>query len=208
MDKTLLVDRDIRIGRDIIGILTAASLSVDDAFWAYMPQVEEWRLVLSSPIVKKLGVRDSHLKMSNALHKSPLLNEIPLNRISLYAPDDDVIRRLETLEKYRYEGALEVIKTDRKDGSPDFLVFFAPYRGSGDTPQLSLNGESRLQEFLRDEVGISERRIQQAFSELDTRGSYSFENLDLTASRLRGIGLSHPFHPRRIYRKHHPEHTI
>lgn len=199
MDKAILVDRDVRIGRDVIGLLTAADLSVDDAFWAYMPQVEEWRLVLSSPTVKELGVRNSYLKMSNALHKSPLLEEIPLSRISLFAPDDDVIERLNALEKYRYEGAIEIIKSDRKNGSPIFLIFFAPHKGQGGAVELS--GKSELEEFLRDQIGISDSDLQTALRNLDTRGSYSFENLRLTTTKLRKIGLLHPLHPQRVYRK-------
>lgn len=37
MDKAALVDKDLRIGRDIIGLLAAANLAVDEAFWAYVP---------------------------------------------------------------------------------------------------------------------------------------------------------------------------
>ncbi len=202
MDKAILVDRDVRIGRDVIGLLTAADLSVDDAFWAYMPQVEEWRLVLSSPRVKELGVRNSYLKMSNALHKSPLLEEIPLSRISLFAPDDDVIERLNALEKYRYEGAIEIIKSDRKNGSAIFQVFFAPYKGpGGGVPSIELSGKSELEEFLRDQIGISDSDLRTAVSDLDRRGSYSFENLRLTTTKLRKIGLLHPLHPQRVCRK-------
>ncbi len=199
MDKATLVDKDLRIGRDVIGLLRAADLSVDDAFWAYMPQVEEWRLVLSSPRVKELGVRNSYLKMSNALHKSPLWEEIPVSRISLFAPDDDVIERLRGLEKHRYEGALEIIKSDRKDGSPAFLVFFAPYKGQGGA--VELKGKSKLEEFLRDQIGISDSNLETAFRDLDARGSYGFENLRLTTAKLRKLGLLHPLHPQRVYRK-------
>jgi len=199
MDKATLVDKDLRIGRDVIGLLRAADLFVDDAFWAYMPQVEEWRLVLSSPRVKELGVRNSYLKMSNALHKSPLWEEIPVSRISLFAPDDDVIERLRGLEKHRYEGAIEVIKSDRKNGSPIFLVFFAPNKGQGGA--VELKGESKLEEFLRDQIGISDPDVQAALRILDARGSYSFENLQLTTTKLRKIGLLHPLHPQRVYRR-------
>ncbi len=64
MDNAELVDKDLRIGRDIIGLLAAANLAIDDAFCAYVPQVEEWRLVLSSPAVKTLGVHDSSSRRS------------------------------------------------------------------------------------------------------------------------------------------------
>ena len=44
MDKATLVEKDVRIGNDIMGLLAAADIPVDDAFWAYVPQIEEWRL--------------------------------------------------------------------------------------------------------------------------------------------------------------------
>lgn len=202
MDTAALVDRDVRIGRDVIGLLTAADLSVDDAFWAYVPQVEEWRLVLSSPMVKKLGVRNSYLKMSNALHKSPLLDQIPLSRISLLAPDDDVIDRLKTLEKYRYEGALHIVRVIRSNKSPLFHITFAPYKSPGGAvPAISLDGDSELACYLHEEIGIEKYEAQKAIRELETRGSYSFSNVQLTTPQLRKLGLLHPLHSQRVYRR-------
>lgn len=202
MDKTTLVETDVRIGNDIIGLLAAADIPVDDAFWAYVPQIEEWRLVLSSPKVKSLGVRDSYLAMSNALHKSPLLDEIPLRRISLLAPDDDLIEKLSGLDKYRYEGALDIIRSDRKNGFGAFLVFFAPYKSrGGEVPTIELNGKSALEDFLRHKIGIQDSEVQAALRVLGARGSYSFENLQLTTAKLRKIGLLHPLHPQRLHRK-------
>ena len=200
MDQAALVEEDLRIGRDVIGLLAAANLAVSDAFWAYVPQAEEWRLVLSSPAVKTLGVQDSYSRMSNALHKSPLWEEIPLRRISLFAPDEDVIQRLRALEKYRYEGALEVIRNDGKNGRPTFLLFFVPYKGSGGgVPTVALDEKSKLEEFLCDQIGIDDLDLQTALRALESRGSYTFENLHLTTTKLRKVGLLHPLHPRTVY---------
>ena len=202
MDKATLVEKDVRIGNDIIGLLAAADIPVDDAFWAYVPQIEEWRLVLSSPKVKSLGVRNSYLAMSNALHKSPLLDEIPLRRISLLAPDDDLINTLKGLDNYRYEGALDIIRSDRKNGFGVFQVFFAPYRGrGGGVPTIELRGKPELEDFLRRKIGIGNSDVQLALRVLDARGSYSFENLQLSTAKLREIGLLHPLHSRKVHRR-------
>lgn len=158
--------------------------------------------MLSSRRVKELGVRNSYLKLSHALHKSPLLDEIPLSRISLFAPDDDVIKKLKTLEKYRYEGALEIVRSDRKNGFRNFLVFFVPYKiAGGEAPAISLNGDAKLEEFLRREIGVDERALQLALNDLDARGSYTFEDLRLTTTKLRKVGLLPPLHSRRAYSK-------
>ncbi len=201
MDKATLVDKDLRIGNDVIGLLAAADIPVDDAFWAYVPQLDEWRLVLSSLKVKKLGVRNSYLAMSKALHRSPLLDEIPLRRISLLAPDDDLIEQLKGLDKHRYEGALDIIRSNGKNKPQVFLVFFAPYRGGGAVPTVELNGKAQLESFLRDRVRIRDSEVQAALRDLDTRGSYSFENLQLGTADLRRLGLVDPRPPHRVSQK-------
>jgi len=193
MDKTTLVDKDVRIGSDIIALLTAAGIPVDNAFWIYAPQIDEWRLILASPKVKSLGVRDSYLAMSNVLHGSPLLKEIPLRRISLLSPDDEAVRRMRDLENYDYEGALRVVRFSRANRPPSFHVTFAPYKGPGGAvPSIAFDGNSELEKFLRAQIGIEEDDVRAALRSLEMRGSYSFPNVQLTRAQLRRLRLLPP----------------
>ena len=200
MDKAALVEKDLRVGRDILGLLTAAGIPVDEAFWVYDTQAQDWRLVLSSPKVSELGERQSYLQMLKLLHRSPLVKKLKpaLVRFSVFAPGDEEIKRLRALENYRYEGALEIIRSDPKNGHPFFSVFFAPYRGGGSVKTVELRGEAKLENFLRDEAGIFESDVKRALGELAAHGSYSFENLQLSTAKLRKLDLLHPRVPRRV----------
>jgi len=49
MGKTLLVDGvDLEKGAEILRILDGAGLKISVALWVYLPEYEDWRLVLSS----------------------------------------------------------------------------------------------------------------------------------------------------------------
>ena len=48
MDKAALVSVDIERGRKVIEILDRAKLQPAVALWAYLPEYEDWRLVLSA----------------------------------------------------------------------------------------------------------------------------------------------------------------
>jgi hypothetical protein len=49
MDKTILVSGvDLDKGAEILRILDGAGLKINVALWVYLPEYEDWRLVLSS----------------------------------------------------------------------------------------------------------------------------------------------------------------
>ena len=193
MDQTALVEKDVQIGRDIIGLLTAAGIPIDDAFWAYAPEIAEWRLMLACPKVKTLGLQSCYMELSRVLHGSPLLREIPLQRISLVAPDDDMIQRLRRLENFTYEGALHIVRFTRGSRHFMFHVTFAPYRGPGGAiPSVAFKDETALRNFLQAHIGIDESDIQKTIRELQVRGSCSFPNVQLTTSQLRRYRLLPP----------------
>jgi len=47
MDKAALVDFDVKTGAEIVEILDRAKVRVSVALWAFLPEYEDWRLVLA-----------------------------------------------------------------------------------------------------------------------------------------------------------------
>ena len=195
MDQTTLVEKDIRIGNDIIGLLTAAGIPVVDAFWAYMPEIEEWRLILTSPKVRQIGVRNAYMALSRALHNSRLAEEIPLRRLSLLSPKDQLVRNIRTRLSYSYEGSLHIVQSSsatRRVGThtDTYMVTFAPHNAAGGAiPMVSLDGEVTLRRFLVDQAGVDAREADRAIEQVGLRGSFSFPNLKLNTSDLRRLRL-------------------
>jgi hypothetical protein len=204
MDQATLVEKDIRIGNDIIGLLTAAGIPVVDAFWAYMPEIEEWRLILTSPKVQQIGVRNAYLALSRALNNSRLVDEIPLRRLSLLSPKDQLVRNVRTRLSHSYEGSLHIVQsssaTRRAETYTDtYMVTFAPHIAAGGAiPMVSLDGKDTLRHFLVDQAGVDAQEADRAIEQLGRRGSFSFPKLRLNTSDLRRLRLlpSWPRHAR------------
>src|SRR5271165_6685838 len=60
MDKAALVDFDIKIGSDIVGILDKAKVRLNVALWAFLSDYEDWRLVLAGRPLDTLGLFDAY----------------------------------------------------------------------------------------------------------------------------------------------------
>lgn len=210
MDKAALVDEDVRRGHDVIALLASAGMPVNDAFWIYQTPIEEWRLVLASPWVDEKGIKTSYLALSNALHKSPMVRQLPIRRISLLSPTDPLVKTARSSVHrpdqtgtlyfrtynhdveglYWYSGALHVVRSEGRGGRPVYHITFAPYRGPGGAvPALEFAGDEALSQFLTDRVHIDADRVRSAIRELQVRGSYSFPEIQLQTKDLRRFGL-------------------
>lgn len=70
MVKTVLVSADLDVGAEILKILDGAKVTVSVALWAYLPEYEDWRLVLSSRQLDSAGIREAYTLINRALSKS------------------------------------------------------------------------------------------------------------------------------------------
>ena len=215
MDKTSLVERDVKLGNQIIAVITAAGISVEDALWVYYPQVEEWRLVLSTPLVDQKGPRDSYLQILNTIKKAGILEDLPLRRMATLSPRDPLLKNMRSAfglpgptgfrqgarignyvfdEAYIYGGSIHIVRdTPQRGQEPNFRVIFSPYSGPGGAvPSREFYGEALLSEFLRDELHIDPFLIGKILSELRIHGATSVPNVRVGTSELRRLRLLPP----------------
>ncbi len=75
MDKTALVSVDVERGAQILRILDDAGLNVKIALWSYLPEYEEWRLVLASRKFDNVGQFDAYGLLHTALEQAGLTLE-------------------------------------------------------------------------------------------------------------------------------------
>jgi hypothetical protein len=85
MDKAPLVDIDVKIGADIVGMLDRGKVRVNVALLAYLSEYEDWRLVLAGRKFDSLtgseGYRLVHDTLSEAgmrPSKTPTLMILPM----------------------------------------------------------------------------------------------------------------------------------
>jgi hypothetical protein len=94
MDGTALVDSDIEAGRRLIEALDKSPLRVDAALWLYHPDLEEWRLVIATPMVDDEGLKAAYTAVQSVLRSLEEPSPIMLDRISIESPNDKLIRTL------------------------------------------------------------------------------------------------------------------
>lgn len=94
MVKAILVDRDIQEGRMLVEALDRSKFILDGALWFYMSNSDEWRLLLVSPLVDRIGPKKAYTVVQSAIEDMPPDFGISLNRISVLSPKNNLIRLL------------------------------------------------------------------------------------------------------------------
>ncbi|HXF40607.1 MAG TPA: hypothetical protein VN687_12895 [Blastocatellia bacterium] len=113
MVKTLLVDQDLTEGRRLLDRLAGKEAEVElslgthraafvgrrdvrvrAAFWWYLAESEEWRLVIATPLVDEVGPLSAYGVIQATLSAiSPPLN-LDLQNISLISPKDERVKAI------------------------------------------------------------------------------------------------------------------
>lgn len=129
MATTALVEnRDIEIGRRVIGALTKAGIGVNVAFWAHIPQISEWQLFIATPLVDSKGERSAYEEVLRTLRNAGIDADLPWRRIFLRSPKDPVLKSLERQTK-SYKGSIDIVEYENiPRGAPSaYYVTYAPY---------------------------------------------------------------------------------
>jgi hypothetical protein len=99
MGKATLVDADMKAGEALLNKLDETKFDVKAALWLYMPDPEEWRLILASPTVDAEGPKKAYEKVQSQLPGLDQGYELSLQNISLVSPSDNLIKVLKSAIK-------------------------------------------------------------------------------------------------------------
>ena len=96
MDKTVLVERDIQEGKDLVEALDETEFKVDASLWFYSSDSDEWRLLIASPFVEENGPRKSYGFIRSVLTRPSPPSGISLKNVSVLSPNNQLIKLLKT----------------------------------------------------------------------------------------------------------------
>ncbi len=213
MASTALVERDLEVGRRIMGALTHAGIPVKVAFWAHIPEIDEWQFFIATPLVDSKGPRSAYEQVLQALRNEDIDSDLPWRRIFLRSPKDPVLKALGEQSRslphenfqavnatigdkfvqdaYLYAGSIYIVKVSMSPSGRDYYsIVYAPHKG----PRLAAPpgpplGIDDLKDFLVNKVHLSKETIDARLSDLNHRGSVSIP-IELTATELRKLGLT------------------
>jgi hypothetical protein len=94
MDKTVLVDHDIKEGERLLRALDEAGVPVVAALWYYLPEPGVWRYTIATPLVQDPGPRKTYARIESVRAGTSPPVDISLDQMSLDSPTSHLIGEL------------------------------------------------------------------------------------------------------------------
>jgi len=193
MDKAALVTKDLEVEGLLIAALSRAQIPVTAVHWNWVPQLDEWQLVVVTPLHDTKGPREAYARINKALSLAPVYQSIPVPTRKLFvkSPEDPFAQELVRQLKLTTKGTIHIVRDTSQNGRPQYSVVFAPYLGKGGAIRpVRPKGEDELRSFLQKRLRIFPYQVDQALAQLDQKGSASIFNVQLNLRRAKKLNLA------------------
>jgi hypothetical protein len=95
MAKTALVDKYINDGRMLISALDKDGFLIDTAMWFYSEELDEWQLVIATPLVDQMGLRET-IRRAQSIVRGMTSTSLSLSDISILSPHSNLINAIKS----------------------------------------------------------------------------------------------------------------
>ena len=95
MAKTALVDKYLNDGRMLVSALDRDGFLIDTAMWFYSDELGEWQLIVATPLVDQLGLRETLRRVQSIIGNLTSIS-LSLSDISLLSPNNNLINAIKT----------------------------------------------------------------------------------------------------------------
>jgi hypothetical protein len=95
MVKTALVDKYINDGRMLISALDKDGFLIDTALWFYSEELDEWQLMIATPLVDQIGLRET-LRRAQSITREMTSISLSLSDISILSPHSNLINAIKS----------------------------------------------------------------------------------------------------------------
>lgn len=213
MAAAVLVDRDLDIGRKVIGVLAGAGIPVTVAFWAYIPQIDEWQFFVATSLVDSKGPKLAYEQVLKVLQREGVNGDLPWRRIFLRSPKDPGLRSIgrqaemllqegflgvnasvgdRFIEDAYVYGTIFIVKAGilRPNRREFYSVIYTPRSSQRPpVPPLRFRSLEEVRTFLEGELRLDSSTVQQKTEELSRNMSVVIP-VTLTSSQLRAAGFA------------------
>ena len=193
MDKATLVTKDHQILGLVQEALSRAKIPVSLVDWNYDSEIEEWKLVIGTPLYDSKGPREAAARVIQSLEDAGIYKEVPILRVSVLSPEDSVVRALEREMKVRTEGTITVVDMTphTPSGEKLYSVVFSPYMGGIDViPARHIRGLGELRRLLEERLHIGKTSVDEALADLARMRRSFIPNVQLTTREAKKLGLA------------------
>jgi hypothetical protein len=190
MDQTALVKSDRDAGAHLMEALSRRKIPVTLFDWTYVPQLEEWQIVVATPWYDSKGPLTAYRALVDALQTAGVYAQVPMRRVSVRSPGDPLVKVLEREVKEKKEGFIHVLRFTDTHKTSQYSVMFAPIAGLGGAMLARrFSGIEMARTFLTEDIGVRSSAVEQALDEVKRTGAGSIYPVTLTTRQLRKLGL-------------------
>jgi hypothetical protein len=99
MAKETLVNEYIDEAINLISELDNNNFIIDSALWFYFLDADEWRLLIATPLVDKIGTLETYKKFIEFIKDKTIFIHTPIRKLTVISPNDPLIRLLKVAIK-------------------------------------------------------------------------------------------------------------
>jgi hypothetical protein len=99
MAKETLVNEYIDEAINLISELDNNNFIIDSALWFYFLDADEWRLLIATPLVDKIGTLETYKKYIEFIKDKTIFIHTPIRKLTVISPNDPLIRLLKVAIK-------------------------------------------------------------------------------------------------------------
>ena len=191
MDQTTLVTNDLKAGALLMEALSRTKIPISLCKWIYMPELEEWHLVVASPWYDTKGPLKTSSAVTDALERAGIYKKIPMRRVRVTSSDDPMVKALKREVREPREGFVHLLKQTRSNNGDQYSLIFAPIAGPGGAlPARRFSNLDDLKLFLAHDLHLGPRAIEDAIGELKRTGASSVHPVSMGVRHARKLGLA------------------
>jgi hypothetical protein len=184
-----LVKDDRDIGAQVLEALSRVKIPVTLSEWIYVPELEEWHMILATPWYDRKGPQTTYRALVDALQAAGIYERVPMRRLFIKSPSDPVVKTLQQEAREHKQGTVYLLK----HGSKYSLIFptaFPITGAGGPVPARRFSNPDDLRRFLARELHLKSSSIEDALDEATHGGSASIYPVTLTSRDVRRLGLA------------------
>jgi hypothetical protein len=190
MDQTTLVNSDLNVGARVMEALSRTKIPITVCKWIYLPELEEWHLVVASPWYDTKGPLKTSGAVIDALERAGIYKKVPMRRVRVTSPDNPLAKSAQQKGSEPREGFVHILKQARPNNGDQYSLIFAPILGPGGAlPARRFSTLDNLRLFLAKDLHLRSGSIEDAIDEMKRNGASSVHPVSLGVRQAKKLGL-------------------
>lgn len=171
--------------------LSRTKIPITVCKWIYLPELEEWHLVVASPWYDTKGPLKTSGAVIDALERAGIYKKVPMRRVRVTSPDNPLAMSPQQKVREPREGFVHILKQTRPNNGDQYSLIFAPISGPGGAlPARRFSTLDDLRLFLAKDLHLRSGSIEDAIDEMKRTGASSVHPVSLRIRHAKKLGLA------------------